>query len=204
MISFNCHKGNIFFGIDFESSTDGIEAYKEHIDNLDMFQVECNCCHAKGECVKDGHYSRNYLIHKEDLAGTGIKIHIQRVLCRRCDHSHALLPEEIVPYGQFSIVFILWVLSAYYLENMSMNAVCKAYGISVQQLKRWKKLLVEQKERYLGILKSQRWHEKAALAWLRRRKDYGAEFVKAYFRDIEKMPAQRHANPSNMNQPKFC
>lgn len=204
MISFNLHKCNIFFGDHFQNSMDGLAAYKEYTKKLDLFQVECNFCHVKGCCVKDGHYSRNYLLRKKDLDGAGTKIRIQRVLCRDCNHSHALLPEEIIPYGQFSIVFIFWVLAAYYLEEKSMNAICKAYNISVQQLKRWKKTFIAQKQRYLGVMKSQRWNEKAALGWLKKRRDYGAEFAESYFRDIEKMPGQRHANPSNMRQPRFC
>ena len=204
MISFNLHKCNIFFGGNLESSAEGIAAYKEYTEHLDTFQVECNFCHFRGACVKDGHYSRSYLVWKEDLEGSGTKIRIQRVLCRHCNHSHALLPEEIVPYGQFSIIFMFWVLCAYYLENKSMNAICEAYGISVQQLKRWKKVFAAQKQRYLGVLKSRRWFEKAALTWLRRRRDYGTEFVQSFFRNVEKMPAQRHANPSNMRRPRFC
>jgi len=204
MIPFNLHKCNIFLDEIFQNSADRLAAYKNYIENLDLFQVECNFCHVKGCCVKDGHYSRNYLLHKKDLDEGGTKISIQRVLCRGCNHSHALLPEDIIPYGQFSIVFIFWVLAAYYLEERSINAVCKAYNISVQQFKRWKKTFFEQKQRYLGVMNSQRWHEKAVLAWFKRRRDYGAEFVKPYFHDVEKMPGQRHANPSNMRQPSFC
>lgn len=204
MISFNLHKCNIFFDENFQNSTKGLNAYENYIKNLNMFQVECNFCHAKGYCVKDGHYFRSYLLHKKDLEGNGMKISIQRLLCRSCKHSHALLPEEIIPYGQFSIVFIFWVLAAYYLEEKSMNAICKAYNISIQQLKRWKKTFFEQKQRYLGVLNSQCWPEKAALAWLKRRRDYGTEFAEPYFCDVEKMPGQRHANPPNMRQPRFC
>lgn len=186
-----------------QESSVGLAAYQNYIDNLDTFQLECNFCHSRGECVKDGHYQRGYLVSPEDLKGIGKKIFIQRVKCKHCTHTHALLPEEIVPYRQYSIIFISLVLFVLFLGELSINSICKMYSISIRQLKQWKELYTQQKDRFLGVLTSKRWTEKDVVSWFRELKDYGSDFAKQYFSKTKKMPAQTHINPTNMARPVF-
>ena len=74
MISFNLHQCNIFFDQILRDSSAGVAAYQNYIDNLDTFHLECNFCHCRGECVKNGRYQRGYLLTQDDLNENGTKI----------------------------------------------------------------------------------------------------------------------------------
>ncbi len=203
MISFNLHQCNILFNQIFRDSSVGLAAYNTYIENLNLFKLECNHCHSCGECVKYGRYQRGYILTPEDLKGRGTQIRIQRVRCKHCKSTHALLPEEIVPYRQYSSIFIFLILFLLFLGEISINVICKTYDISIRQLKRWKKEYTKQKEQYLGVTASKQLNDKDVVSWFRERQDYGEDFAKPFFDEIEKMPAQTHANPTNMQRPIF-
>lgn len=210
MIPVNLHHCNIFSGFEEKSSSALIRAYSAFIAMLNMFTLECNNCHRRGECIRHGYYKRGYLLTAEDiLAGT--RIRILRVRCKHCGRTHAILPEEIVPYLRFTATFIGAALNRYYtripredcIRKESAEKICLDLAIEVPQLYRWKKQFEEQKDRYLGVLESARYSAGRAMEWLMERKDYVVEFAGKYLRSTEKIPMQSHANPTNMRQPVF-
>jgi hypothetical protein len=67
------------------------------------------------------------------------------------------LPELIVPYGRYSILFMLMALKSYYLRSISgetVVGVAMRYEIAVSTLYRWKVLFEEHKRLWLGVLAS--------------------------------------------------
>ncbi len=187
-----------------------IKAYTAFTATLNMFTLECNNCHKHGECIRHGYYKRRYLLTAEDvLAGTQIRI--LRVRCKHCGKTHAILPEEIVPYLGFTATFIGSALKRYYtrtncadiVRKETVETICGDMAIEVPQLYRWKKRFEEQKDRYLGVLESARYSARRAIVWLTERKDYVTEFSGKYLRWTEKIPMQSHANPTNTRQPVF-
>ena len=186
-----------------------IRAYAAFTAMLNMFALECNNCHRRGECIRHGYYERGYLLTEEDvLAGT--RIRILRVRCKHCGRTHAILPEEIIPYLRFTATFIGSALSRYYsrthcdcVRKETVETICLDMEIEVPQLYRWKKRFEEQKNRYLGVLESARYSARRAMEWLTKRKDYVVEFAGKYLRRTEKIPMQNHANPTNTRQPVF-
>lgn len=200
MIHENLHHCNIFFGILSESSAKGIESYERYVRDLNVFQLECNNCHCRGECIRYGHYKRSYLVKEQDLSGS-TTIRIQRVICKSCGCTHAILPEKIVPYCQFSIVFILLVLLAYYSKASTVTALCETMFITAPMLYRWKKQFEKQKDQYLGVLKSAATSSLLFIEWITSRNDYGAEYASSFLKMTGRMPMQSHRNPSNTHQP---
>lgn len=199
MIHRNVHKCNIFKEI--SSLSEG--AYEAYIGNLNIFNLECSFCHRKGTCIRYGFYGRGYLLTNEDLKD-GRTINIQRVKCKDCGCTHGLLPEEIIPYAQYSLPFIILVLLMYFQRQATVTSICAAMGITVPMLYRWKKLFQHQKDTYLGVVASGQWSDLEAIAWLCSRTDYGGEFAGVYLHMTEKMPMQKHPNPSNTRLPKLC
>ena len=67
--------------------------YKKVIDNLPIFQLKCSC--GKSGClILFGKYERQV-----KYMSRSISIEIQRVRCRECGRTHALLPSLLVPYS---------------------------------------------------------------------------------------------------------
>ena len=202
MIPVNARKCNILPVCKAQKSEALINRYKAYIQQLDTFQLECNYCHEHGYCIRHAYYKRGYFIDKSDLC-KGTAIDILRVKCKNCGHTHAILPEEIVPYLQYTAAFISEVLKVYFSHSQTVERICDTYEISVTTLYNWKERFLSHKDQYLGVLKSMMCSPLEALASLHNLKDYVADFADRFLRWIEKMPMQRHQNPPNTERPVF-
>lgn len=97
MITINNEKSNTFLQ----------ETYNELIQNIDLLSLPCSCA-IKGHLIKHGSYKRTI-----KSKGKSFAIRIQRVLCKSCGKTHALLTKDIVPYSQISIYDHLLIIEAY-------------------------------------------------------------------------------------------
>ena len=176
--------------------------YTQFILTLNLFRLECNHCHCRGECVRHAYYTRQYVLEPHDLE-EGTRIRILRVKCKHCGRTHAILPEEIVPYQKYTLSFIGTALDRHYTSGQTVEAVCDAMEIEPVLLYRWKKRFQEQKDRYLGRLESGKLNVREALGKLFGLKDYVLEFAGTFLRVTEKMPMQKHRNPPNTTLPVF-
>ena len=207
MIPLNLRHCNIFLKIETQkSSEEWIAYYYESVKKKDVIQAECNYCHCHGNCIRYGSYSRNYVLCPDELISHhGNQIRIQRIFCKHCGHTHALLPEEIIPYMQFNVVFVFLVLFLYYARpnGDKVSSICKDASITATQLYRWVKRFERQKDIFLGVVKSDRFSGVTAIKWLQSLSDYGRDFCGRYIVLTEKMPMQTHRNPPNTYRPVF-
>jgi len=74
----------------------------------------CPTCGACGCFIKHGTYRRWAC-----AVGTDIRIRIQRLLCRACQHTHAILPSFIHPYRHYILPLIQAIIQYYLLEGAS-------------------------------------------------------------------------------------
>ena len=114
---------------------------------MDNFRIEdcvCPTCGAKHCCSPHDSYER-YLISNQ--SGKPIYDHVSalRVICESCGHTHAVLPEIIIPYESYSILFILTVLRNYYTRSDSIQEICDKYQIAISTFYRWKHLFHKHK-----------------------------------------------------------
>ena len=74
---------------------------------LNLFQLTCPLCGCSGFLHPHGWYTRGIIIMAVQEAGILVpqtmKIKIRRVICKHCNHTHALLPVNIVPYCQIPL-----------------------------------------------------------------------------------------------------
>lgn len=98
-------------------------------------------------------YERD-LISFEKGSYINYRITVSRIICSSCGHTHAILPEIIIPYGSYSLIFILTVLRDYYLSQMTVQALCDKYMIATSTLYAWKRLFQIHKKLWLGILEN--------------------------------------------------
>ncbi len=112
----------------------------------------CPACGSRGNCAAHASYTRS-LIEYESGKVVYHRVKIRRVRCGSCGHTHAILPEHIVPYSTYSLLFILRVLAGHFLRLGTVEQLCRRYAISPSMLYQWKALFLEHKAVWLGVLK---------------------------------------------------
>lgn len=87
-------------------------------ENLDIYtklsnygHLECPNCHSSA-LIKYGSYTRNVIyISDDNLKIESCILKVQRVKCKSCGKTHALLPQGIIPYKQFSSNLVTYLLN---------------------------------------------------------------------------------------------
>lgn len=163
---------------------------------MDDFRPElqtCPCCGAKGSCRIHAYYGRSLV----DFTGGRTVRHslcILRLICT-CGHTHAVLPDFIVPYSGYGLFFILRVLAEYFLRLATVERLCERFSITPGQLYRWLGIFRAQKEEWLGILSSM---ETSALSFLKALLTLPAYsgFASDFIRRFSMSFLQSHKNPA--------
>ncbi len=124
-----------------------------------------------------------------------------RLICT-CGHSHAILPDFIIPYSGYGLFFILRVLAEYFLRLFTVEKLCERFSITLSQLRRWLDLFRTQKEELLGALSSM---EASSLSFLKALLTQAAYSVSAsaFVRRFTKSFLQSHKNPAPYCQQVF-
>ena len=116
--------------------------------------MPCPFCGAKHPVWSYHDSYQRYLISFEGGTTVTHEIDISRMACSSCNHTHAILPEIIIPYSSYSLLFVLQVLRDYYLSHLTVHALCNKYQISPSTLYAWKRLFLIHKTLWLGILEN--------------------------------------------------
>lgn len=91
----------------------------------------CPCCHAKNKLIKYGKYERNISILVDDNV-ENYRVSVQRVICNSCNHTHALLPNFIVPYKIMALFSIAQIVQRASIS--SAYKLAEAINLSVQMI----------------------------------------------------------------------
>ena len=110
----------------------------------------CPACGAFGCCSPHASYTR-WMISIQNGKREETLLTIDRVICT-CGHTHALLPDVLIPYGSYSLRFILHVLRAYLNRNGTVAALCEGFRIAVSTLYAWIDLFNEHANLWLSVL----------------------------------------------------
>ena len=145
----------------FESLTDEPTFFKAK-DGYRYENEACPRCGAIGKLIEHGDYSR-YLAYLKDEGTTYSRLNPLRFECKSCGATHALLPDIVIPYGRYSLSFVLTALIAYYERKTTVENICMQFGIAISTIYEWKKRILSCKELMLGLIISQK---TSALAFL--------------------------------------
>ncbi|WP_395939534.1 DUF6431 domain-containing protein [Clostridium sp. DJ247] len=109
--------------------------YNEKIlNNYSIFYYICPKCGAKHSLTRHGNHERNVCFIDDSQNVRDRKIIILRVKCSSCNSTHAILPNDIIPYCIYSFSFILNVLTEYYSNEHRVLDICSKFSISFQIL----------------------------------------------------------------------
>ncbi|WP_251209812.1 DUF6431 domain-containing protein [Acetatifactor aquisgranensis] len=160
----------------------------------------CPCCGAKGSCRIHAYYDRSLV---DFIGGAPVRhsLCIMRLICT-CGHTHAILPDFIIPYSGYGLFFLLRVLAEYFLRLSTVERLCERFCITLSQLRRWLQLFRVQKEDWLGVLSSM---EASGLSFLKSLLTQPAysDFASAFVRRFTKSFLQSHKNPAPYCQQVF-
>jgi len=172
---------------------------KSHFDSsVQSFRPDlesCPLCKAKGALVPHAYYER-FIIDFHDNRRREDCIKIPRFICSSCMHTHALLPDPIIPYKQYTLLFIIRVLSLRYLHVLTIDSICKNYGVTPATFQRFVKLYEGHRQEWEGLLLSSSRKIKDSLLDLVSRNPY-AVFAIDFFKSTGISFLQSHKNPSH-------
>lgn len=152
----------------------------------------CPVCGSKGMYIHC-YYGRS-IIDFMDGQPVSDDICILRLECRSCSHTHAVLPDIIVPYSCHSLFFILRVLAEYFMHRTTLEVLCERFQITPKRLYSWLKQWNAQKLVWLGILQDLETSSLAFLKSLMGMECYSV-FASSFLKLAELSFLQTHANP---------
>ena len=135
-----------------------------------------------------------------------VKLSIQRIKCVRkgCKTSstHALLFDFFVPYGHYSVRFILYYLNLYFNSNKSIEAFCLEYGLKLFSEKTFRKWLIWYDEHIdlfsqMGIVGNPKEKRKIREKCYRSMISDIGQTIRRTLRKINRSIFQTHLSPSN-------
>lgn len=163
---------------------------------MDSFRPEletCPVCGSKGNCHIHAYYSRKIV---DFIYGKPVRtqVIILRLLCESCTHTHAILPDIIIPYSTYSLFFLLRIMAEHFLGISTVDQLCERFGITRNQFYKWKALFHKHKQEWLGLLESMETSDAAFLKELTMKTDY-SDFASGFFRKSHLSFLQSHLNP---------
>ncbi len=139
------------FGKSFLCCNSDLMTFNNSMNAFQVNSATCPDCSAKYNSTFFSSYCRNMITFENGL-NTCHTVSITRVICNSCNHTHAVLPNHLIPFGSYTLSFILKVLRAYFLGAKTIKYLCDFFQISISTLYDWIRLFKEQKHIWLGIL----------------------------------------------------
>ena len=141
------------FGKLFFDENTAEDLYDMFCSNFRKEMGVCPCCNSTGNCGVHGYYARHLVDYYKGKIRTK-RIRILRLLCKTCKHTHAVLPDIIVPYAQYTIRFICRVVSEKLKSAKTIDAICRKFDIAYKTLYRFLEVFKEHKALWFGVVES--------------------------------------------------
>ena len=177
------------------------ELFQSYMDKYRPELDTCPYCGARGRCRIHGYYKRRI---GEFRDGTVIweKVSVMRVRCTGCGHTHAILPDIIIPYARHGILFILRALASHFIHRLPIEKACEKYSVSRNLFFRWLSLWRRHKNLWLGMLHSRETGDGDFMKQLTEETDY-SDFSAAFTCKFAFSFLQSHRNPADYCQQVF-
>lgn len=140
----------------------------------------CPFCKARHLCSFHSSYERDMIVI-ENGSVVCHSITISRVICSSCGHTHAILPDVLIPHGSYSLFFILRVLRSYFLHSFTVEKLCSRFEISISTLYAWVDLFQKQKALWLGVLSDAEISPLSFLGLLMNTSSFPMKFFHSFF-----------------------
>ena len=155
---------------------------------------ECPFCHCRGNLKPHASYMR-YIIDIHEGKRLEDRISIPRLICSSCRHTHAILPDPIIPYKQYTLFFILKVLALHFIHLATVERICEDYGISISTFYCFLKVYSDHRADWEGLLEATTRSLKDSILDLLNRAPF-SDLAYTFFRSTGISFLQSHKNPA--------
>ena len=156
--------------------------FDSYMDNYQPQTEICPICKSQGNCRIHAYYNRSVIDFRY---GHKVKssLCVKRLICGSCGHTHAILPDVLIPYASYSLIFILRVLGEFFQDMTSIEALCEKFSITSMQFYKWLQLWRQHKQLWLGILSDMEisnWFFLKSLVLTETFSDFGTAFCRQF------------------------
>jgi len=155
----------------------------------------CPVCKAAGRFKEILPY-RRCMISVCDGARTEAVVNISRFQCESCGHTHALLPDVLIPYGSYTLRFILAILMDYLNRKGTVTELCGKWQIAVSTLYSWIHLFIDQYNAWCRILDRILWVSESSVQTVRNADALPAAFFSLFGFSFLQKPGTSLTDPS--------
>lgn len=94
--------------------------FDSYMDSFCPEKETCPICSSSSNYRIHSYYGRRIIdfIHGERVL---LEVTVLRLVCESCGHTHAVLPDMVIPYSSYSLFFILRVLAEAFLRLSSRH-----------------------------------------------------------------------------------
>ncbi|MCR5403550.1 MAG: DUF6431 domain-containing protein [Butyrivibrio sp.] len=144
---------NLLFSKMLNVKTSSKNLFDRYMSRFVPEKETCPICGSRGNCHIHAYYGRTIT---DFINGKHVRcsLCVMRVICDSCHHTHAILPDHIIPYGTYGLFFVLRVLAEHFFQFRSIESICERYGISDRQFRKWRSLFNSHKKLWLGELEN--------------------------------------------------
>ena len=109
-----------------------LKGYMENISNNYIdFDYICPKCGAQHAWHRHGFYERHVLYLENDtLQEHSLKV--LRLQCISCNATHAILPNDIIPYSIYGLTAFLQITSKVFINKQTLSQTARKYNISYE------------------------------------------------------------------------
>ena len=97
----------------FRIKTSSKSLFDSYMAKFQPHLETCPLCGSTGNCHIHDYYDRSMVDFRSGIR-THYSLCVMRVFCDSCEHAHAILPDVMIPYSSFSLLFILRLLGQYF------------------------------------------------------------------------------------------
>ena len=157
----------------------------------------CPSCRSTGNCINHAYYDRMIIDY---ISGNVVvkTVHILRVKCKSCGHTHAILPDFIIPYSSYGLFFVLQVLTRLFLKINTIESLCEKYDVDLKTIRRWISVFQKHKCLSLGSLQD---YSTSKAVFIRRIIEHNlSSFLQDFLDKTSYSFLQTHRNPANCHR----
>ena len=135
----------------FRIKTSSKSLFDSYMAKFQPHLETCPLCGSTANCHIHDYYDRSLVDFRSEIR-TRYSLCVMRIFCDSCEHAHAILPDVMIPYSSFSLLFILCLLGQYFADRFTVEQLCERYGISQNRFYQWLSLWRSHKQDWLGLL----------------------------------------------------
>ncbi len=155
------------------------QLFDHAVSGFKPFECSCPACGAIGHFREIGSYERD-LVSAHNRIRIDTRLKIRRFQCQSCEHTHALLPDVLIPYGSYSLRFILIVLLDYLNRTGTVADLCQYWNIAISTLYDWIHLFINQYNSWCRVLDRILWVSRNSVSSIVQAPAFPSEFFSCF------------------------